>query len=1633
MAVNPAVFTPWFGPKEAAEYFRSLLQEDVLETEVFETNRYLLECVHNGAITPKIFAIWLFNAHSRFPGVLQSALRDEASRGVRRAGMNVLKCALRTDQWRGKGWDAVGGTNGLKEIFEKLSVQEAKELAKAIGACSDTSDTSKSQAVDELLHLLIPNFFKSSSTGTRPDGSRQLLRVDDLVALFNVSSNATVVEVFSTDWSDERIDHLMRHLLDSHMPLLRDIAVGSVPAYPPLRRRLLNRHLSAILTSYEPYESKTFRGGQASIPAINITLDLIDKTRGESEKAREVHWDTRVLCIDKTLSVARRLKVPFDEILAFLEQVLPALGHSGRKLHEWRPLIHTLIQFWAMAAFPEAYLESFSDAAAERRRERLHPSRPQKAHRDSLEIMLRTIFGTIPKTELGLCLALVLPKTMTQARLPLLKIVCKHLRGLEIDLDQSPPSKDEEQLLPWDSSFFMSLPGEDARWLFERAAQLSPAKSLTTSIPFEWPAVAGDSSSFVESMIRVHLESVGKEQANADHSVTRQLIDDIKLKAVKARDAGERQMWARLTVSIAVLSKNVRFLKDVLSWTSRFVRDPFVRPWLVRRIYEADVASVLSCVVSPTLADLAADVDIGNAALHNLMEQALLVFQEPWYKSSQDRGVGTLLEIVVSKRINAVKRLCRRGLGSEKEVVDTLFDKLVPMVLEYESLGITEGYESLGWGRLSGPLHGMECPQNPTTGVLKFIDSLAQQRDRLWAQQRLLRNPQTASFPEGLPRGLPLQYLFPSKRWTVEVMKSQEANGFIKKRVTEVVFCDASIALQKIDQENHRLGPFVDGLKFAISVYIGNGPDEEQGARILEIWRHYWEKIPSSAGHIESLQEYLCSFLRPRGLHKVARIIDPIPLPSLDIFQSVSRDSPSFEWEPRSENARRSSSNHWEETLLQHQFFATKQQGSLEAVILAFSHPNAWKSTAKSKAFDIWLPKYGPRRLSCQHKEALIASALLFLNSLTHNSARFLSKAFPEDGDVCRFPSAHLDYEFLSSIGDQGEAATAAISVLNGLVRLVPPSLLYELSLSLMETLDELESKSPKYALVQRCAFTTLILVRRSDKPELAARLGMKALGLFPKASSWHRTAFPSSLGKILSRETAERIMQDFTAHVFEALRKQREPASPKSRLENSEKTGIKITTVKMLSMMLAENKFGLSPSFVTCSLKDLFYASNHIDVRVTVCTALLDVLREYDDADDADEAYETFTSLASYAAGPSENSASGPWLQSEQAELPRVDSQRPLLDIFTGTAFHRLPSKYREQYTYKTLIPLVEESTRQHSTWMRRFLSRLELTTEELSVTDFGPFAPDLLRTVVSLYSSYLPREYLLKHRSWALSYLDCMKLRHINDKLTKQDRSWRTTNAGHHWNEWFDSHAKTKPVAVLRLELGRKRDLTVPNGITREAIAEEIVQRAAIIVRNPFQFLNGHIEVSLGRLKSLLSDLDITKATMRAETLPIVERIIADIYALRTEEWDNDPHRSPPVLPAKLQLQTLLLPYPRVYPDLPSRHETFASSVMALVEECATSPTYIADKAFLIEAMERLEREDARQCALEIGRGYESSPDALLQYLRVWLAQVVLLKWKLHKDKRETEVHEMVSWWKRSPNESVRSIGWSLLPQAM
>ncbi|KAF9890451.1 hypothetical protein FE257_005856 [Aspergillus nanangensis] len=1570
------IVTPFQGPTEALESFRSHLAGVTSETQAFISTDNLLRGVNSGAIKPNIFLIWLCLVHSKFPSVLRRALHHESSRGVRHAGMRALRTAMKSDRWRESGWDAAGGATGLKDIFQKLSMNEVKPLATALGVWSVSWGPSKSQAVDKLLQLLVPEFLGIPSSHER---SRRRFNAISLVPLFRVSSDATLLRVFSKDYPYPQVflHTLIPPLLNSRMALLRGVITGSVPAHAEIRDLLIISYAHRILASNEPYECQKCPDIPSMAPALGILVDII----------------------------------------SYLQENDP----QGKKVPQ------SLLK----SSFPQTCLDAVSRFPAERHREEMHPSRPQPAHKVSLEKLLRRAFETVQNPNLKSYLRAGFCGIVSDARLPLLKVVCKHLPGVDIDLDQATPSEKEKQLLPLTIDFFRQFPAKDAMWLFDRVCYLSPMEKVIDFIPTVGPPKAVDDTSWKERLFRVEFESINQYDIAASNSPTHR---QIKERAVKSRDGGDRLQWAKLAVHVAVLSKSLHILRDVILWTSRFSHDPFVRPELSRDMYATNVASVLSCADlsihrQSSLEGLVNDVRIADSVLSHLVETAVLGLQEPWYRPHQDEGIGRLFNSVVFQRIRAVRPLYRLRLGNEKAIVQALFAQLMPILLEYQKLGITEGYDRLGWSNVIGPLSFFPKIRAPGLEVLKLLDSLAQQRDQMFAEERLRRKPLTASLPEGLPRGLPIQSLLPSLEWVVAVMDRLGSGSFVANRVIDVLFCAPTVLLQEVADKDQCIGSFVDSLEYAFDAYIGKGPSSDQSARLLKLWNHYSEHIPASAGHVNPFRRRFANMARARDLRTAVRIIDPPQLPSLDIFQNMSDNIESFEWDPRSHDPSPQSPGAWEDTLLCHRFHRSRWQGDLETCLLDFVHPKPWEPT-KINAFNIWEPNHGARRLSHQHKEALILSALLFLDSIASHPNRLFSQPFPEAGGALRYPSVHLDYEFLASINNQGAAAYAALSLLRGLLGIVPPALLSQLSLSMLETLVQLERNSPKFWVVQRCAFETLRLLRASDRPEMASSLALKVIAMFPQDSSWHRMAFPSDLGRGLLRKTAENTLEQFASYVIEAVQGQKQSSN---KGENPrDKVVIKITTIKMLVEMLGDSKFGVSVVFATGTLKTLYQGCHHIDVRVAICRALLEMIEKNEDSETILETYNSFKSFASMACGPSEITWSGAWLDPQVTSdiLPTVDDERPLLEIFIRTARIKLPSRYYEDYVNSTVLPLVNESARQHNIWMWRLLSQLNVTSDESPATDFGPFEGDLVDTVLKTWADYLPRQFILQHRSWALQYLNCPKVENINDKLAEQDPRWRMTDAGRHWMSFFCRHHRTTAYKTLPSLIKSKRTPEVANGITNEAIGEELVERAAIVLRNPIQFSPDGAKVSFEPFEEVLSALQYTDGGERWRTyiLPVAERVLADANGLRTEAWARDPNRSPPVLPPRLRLQTFFFPFPYLNKsDTSFWYETFGSRVVALIEETALSPACIADIRFLQDAVQRVGVDDLLPCAAELGGKYESSVHPIAQYLRVTMAQTLIQKYRRCKrsgDEVDERVKQLVSHWKNSPNEWIRNM---------
>lgn len=153
-----------------------------------------------------------------------------------------------------------------------------------------------------------------------------------------------------------------------------------------------------------------------------------------------------------------------------------------------------------------------------------------------------------------------------------------------------------------------------------------------------------------------------------------------------------------------------------------------------------------------------------------------------------------------------------------------------------------------------------------------------------------------------------------------------------------------------------------------------------------------------------------------------------------------------------------------------------------------------------------------------------------------------------------------------------------------------------------------------------------------------------------------------------------------------------------------------------MLAQLLADATF-IEISTCLRILKNIFDSNRHIDVRSEVVITVFRLLHR---AADFSSVFTAMASMANAASGPSEREAMSEtdWLAAEKSERPLPEvaplSDRPLFECFLKTAFHYLPEQHRREYLHKVLLPLLEESTRQHTRWIRCFLSQFRLTPDE-------------------------------------------------------------------------------------------------------------------------------------------------------------------------------------------------------------------------------------------------------------------------------------------------------------------------------
>ncbi|EEP82771.1 predicted protein [Uncinocarpus reesii 1704] len=332
---------------------------------------------------------------------------------------------------------------------------------------------------------------------------------------------------------------------------------------------------------------------------------------------------------------------------------------------------------------------------------------------------------------------------------------------------------------------------------------------------------------------------------------------------------------------------------------------------------------------------------------------------------------------------------------------------------------------------------------------------------------------------------------------------------------------------------------------------------------------------------------------------------------------------------------------------------------------------------------DIWRPNGNLSKLPLSHREAIIVSALLFLDTLGGDSSSILSKPFPENSSPPRYPAVYLDYDFLSAVKESPMDVSAALGVLRKQVTLVPAEILRDLSSSLLNKVGKV-SNPRDLGVLQSTACRLAALMANCDRPELAIDADIHILKSMPDASSWHRLVMSMGLVKNLDYAVAENLFAKISSFVLDSHRKWQQKRLQGDQVSNdttlqpippSEESNatkhVKITTIKLLVQLISDAGFFSSRTSLQ-TLAELF-THTHIDVRHAVIAALFELLNKSVrlDGKASADVYATVAPFHAVAAGPSEYAtySEADWANAEKGgPLPTIDSNRPLLFLFTVT-----------------------------------------------------------------------------------------------------------------------------------------------------------------------------------------------------------------------------------------------------------------------------------------------------------------------------------------------------------------------------
>ena len=825
-------------------------------------------------------------------------------------------------------------------------------------------------------------------------------------------------------------------------------------------------------------------------------------------------------------------------------------------------------------------------------------------------------------------------------------------------------------------------------------------------------------------------------------------------------------------------------------------------------------------------------------------------------------------------------------------------------------------------------------------------------------------DPAVAALEPPWPRGLPIQCLV-GPFYDV-ILKSYAQTPFIAERATGVVMADPAIALVEVttDKETRRsIGQFIDRFDVALTVYVMQcPPGHEQDHMVHAAWSHAINVLSHGppATSLHSIRSKISVRMSESEAELFWGKVFEEALPEVKVLASERKVSiqypliPSeidpgetFEWNPAAMVPPDTESRKLPVTVLDCMIGAP--------LWLQWSDRHDFDTPNAETQAILPTPLWSSQRLEHVEKiakpvqEGMVATALLLESSKIEGS-NILASPFPSESNV-RYPSLFLDHDFLLS---SDTLHPPADFVLSQFIKIVPSTLLLDLTKSALEALSRTPLDSTKLAATERMAYRLLMLLSKSDRPHLASTLIVRTVLDRPDASSWHRQLLSRRFLRNLCAGQAQDIFSLFASSILETLERQvtfsRNQQKAKASSIFSDHP-IKITTVKLLAQLLDDANF-VPPAFCVEILSKLFQTATHVDIRVAVLDSMVSKLGRCVDVTSDALAEELMSALELTipilgSLNERQQIQDVDWIVAEKTgELPEVYDDGgmhvfpPMLNLMLrAITVNGVPSgRLRTGFIQRIVFPVIEKSRKESARWVELFTLKHSPADQRINTPAF-PVRPKVLEYVIEECSREIPKYILDLYQQFFLTNVappaGLVKL----SERVNSDSELCNSNEGQYWLSLYNQGANVSTRVIVSM-------LTQPRQLSAVLDKDRISHVQGMVLEQADALLQIADE-SFRRWDGFMAGLDPPLAQYQSDQdrsawlengKPILLRILEKIDSLRTPEWQRDRHRQPAVLPDTFRLRLWLLDYPQLHRSSDAC-VTFAQQILSVLREVIDS----------------------------------------------------------------------------------------------